>query len=106
MGVQQNFIAGTWIPAATAAPDINPSNTRDVVGEFARASRVEAEQAIGAAKAAFPAYSRSTPQERFDILDKAFDVRSTSRLGCQAKIQGADSELEVEISGESFQDRR
>ena len=30
-----------------------------------------------------------------DILDKAFDVRSTSRLGCQARIQGADVVLEV-----------
>ena len=40
--------------------------------------------------------------EEFDILDKAFDVRSTSRLGCQAKLKG-DEDLEVEISGESFQ---
>jgi ferredoxin len=38
--------------------------------------------------------------EEFDILDKAFDVRSTSRLGCQAKVEG---DIEVEISGESFQ---
>lgn len=38
--------------------------------------------------------------EEFDILDKAFDVRSTSRLGCQAKVHG---DIEVEISGESFQ---
>jgi ferredoxin, 2Fe-2S len=38
--------------------------------------------------------------EEFDILDKAFDVRPSSRLGCQAKIQG---DIEVEISGESFQ---
>jgi 2Fe-2S ferredoxin len=38
--------------------------------------------------------------EEFDILDKAFDVRSTSRLGCQAKING---DIEVEISGESLQ---
>jgi ferredoxin len=38
--------------------------------------------------------------EEFDILDKAFDVRSTSRLGCQAKVHG---DLEVEISDESFQ---
>lgn len=38
--------------------------------------------------------------EEFDILDKAFDVRSTSRLGCQAKVHG---DVEVEISGESFQ---
>jgi 2Fe-2S ferredoxin len=38
--------------------------------------------------------------EEFDILDKAFDVRSTSRLGCQAKVHG---DIEVEISDESFQ---
>jgi ferredoxin len=41
--------------------------------------------------------------EEFDILDKAFDVRPSSRLGCQAKIEAADAEIEVEISGESFQ---
>jgi 2Fe-2S ferredoxin len=38
--------------------------------------------------------------EEFDILDKAFDVRMESRLGCQAKIQG---DVDVEISEESFQ---
>ena len=38
--------------------------------------------------------------EEFDILDKAFDVRMESRLGCQAKIHG---DLEVEISDESFE---
>lgn len=38
--------------------------------------------------------------EEFDILDKAFDVRSTSRLGCQAKVHG---DVQVDISGESFQ---
>lgn len=34
-----------------------------------------------------------------DILDKAFDVRATSRLGCQAKLGQED--VEVEISRES-----
>ncbi len=38
--------------------------------------------------------------EEFDILDKAFDVKSTSRLGCQATIQG---DIAVEISEESFE---
>ena len=37
--------------------------------------------------------------EEFDILDKAFDVRMTSRLGCQAKITG---DITVEITDESF----
>jgi ferredoxin len=36
-----------------------------------------------------------------DILDKAFDVRMNSRLGCQAKIE-ADGEIAVRISKESL----
>jgi ferredoxin, 2Fe-2S len=37
-----------------------------------------------------------------DIMDKAFDVKATSRLGCQSKIQG-DETIVVEISRESRQ---
>jgi ferredoxin, 2Fe-2S len=40
--------------------------------------------------------------EEADILDKAFDVRATSRLGCQSKIVG-DGEIEVEITRESLE---
>ena len=35
-----------------------------------------------------------------DIMDKAFDVRPESRLGCQAKI--GDEDLVIEISEESL----
>jgi 2Fe-2S ferredoxin len=38
--------------------------------------------------------------DEYDILDKAFDVRMESRLGCQAKITG---DIDVLISEESFQ---
>jgi len=37
-----------------------------------------------------------------DILDKAFDVRAGSRLGCQAKVE-RDGVVEVEITRESLQ---
>jgi 2Fe-2S ferredoxin len=40
-------------------------------------------------------------EDEEDILDKAFDVRSTSRLGCQAKIL-KDGDIEAEISRESL----
>ncbi|MFY9625524.1 MAG: aldehyde dehydrogenase family protein, partial [Rhodoplanes sp.] len=52
MTVHRNFIGGEWIAAANAAPDINPSDVGDVVGEYARASRADADMAIAAAKAA------------------------------------------------------
>jgi 2Fe-2S ferredoxin len=40
--------------------------------------------------------------EEADILDKAFDVRATSRLGCQSVIE-KDGEVEVEITRESLE---
>lgn len=69
----KNFIAGEWVEAREKAPDLNPSNTADVVGEFPRASAADAEKAIAAAKAAFPAWSRSSIQERHDILKRIGD---------------------------------
>lgn len=39
--------------------------------------------------------------EENDILDKAFDVRHNSRLGCQAKVE-REGVIDVEISGESL----
>jgi 2Fe-2S ferredoxin len=40
-------------------------------------------------------------EDEEDILDKAFDVRSNSRLGCQARIQ-KEGEIECEITRESL----
>ena len=40
--------------------------------------------------------------EEADMLDKAFDVRANSRLGCQSKIE-KDGEVEVEITRESLE---
>jgi ferredoxin, 2Fe-2S len=40
--------------------------------------------------------------EEEDILDKAFDVEATSRLGCQARIE-RDGEIDIEITRESYE---
>lgn len=45
---------------------------------------------------------RAKEEEEEDILDKAFDVRATSRLGCQSTIE-RDGEIEVEITRESLE---
>src|SRR5215471_10367096 len=66
-----NLIDGQRVDSTDRVPDINPSNTADVVGEFARASADELKGAIASARQAFAKWSRSTPQERFDVLDKA-----------------------------------
>ncbi|MDI3286957.1 2Fe-2S iron-sulfur cluster-binding protein [Polyangium sp. 15x6] len=40
-------------------------------------------------------------EDEEDILDKAFDVRLNSRLGCQAKIR-REGDIEAEITRESL----
>ena len=69
----KNLIAGDWAGAANTSRNINPSNTDDVVGEYAQASIGDLDNSVAAAKAAFPAWSRTTPQERYDILKRASD---------------------------------
>ncbi|MCQ4631164.1 aldehyde dehydrogenase family protein [Shinella sp. CPCC 100929] len=72
MTMHQNLIAGEWV-GSDAIRNINPSNTDDVVGEYARASVEDTKAAIAAAKAAFPAWSRSGILERHAILRKTAD---------------------------------
>lgn len=64
-----NFIGGRWVPGVTTQANINPSDTGDVIGEYAQADAAQAQQAIAAAQAAFPAWAAATPQARFDVLD-------------------------------------
>jgi len=66
-----NLIDGQAVDSNDRTSDINPSNVADVVGEFARGGAADATKAIASARAAFAKWSRSTPQERFDVLDRA-----------------------------------
>ncbi|MGK9165447.1 aldehyde dehydrogenase family protein [Inquilinus limosus] len=70
MSVHANYIAGSWVEGPDAVKNVNPSDLSDVIGEYARADRAQAEQAIAAARAAFPKWSMTTLQERHDLLDK------------------------------------
>ncbi|HTZ80246.1 MAG TPA: aldehyde dehydrogenase family protein [Stellaceae bacterium] len=66
----KNYINGEWVESPQANRNVNPADLSDVVGEYARADRAQAEQAIAAAHAAFPKWSMSGLQERYDILDR------------------------------------
>ncbi|MGL5116167.1 MAG: aldehyde dehydrogenase family protein, partial [Beijerinckiaceae bacterium] len=68
-----NFIGGEAVKGEHASINLNPSNTNDAIGEFASGTKTDADHAVAAAKAAFPAWSLSNPQLRHDILKKASD---------------------------------
>ena len=66
----QNYIGGEWIDGGRAQANINPSDTDDIIGQYAVADRDQATAAIAAAAAAFGQWSRTTPQQRADVLDR------------------------------------
>jgi len=65
----KNLIDGEWTGGGESQ-NINPSNTADVVGVYAQGTVEDTKQAIAAAKAAFPKWSRSGLLERHSILSK------------------------------------
>ena len=69
MTMKHNLIGGQWTEGVRTYQNTNPSDIRDIIGDYAVASREQALEAVAAAHAAFPAWSLSTPQQRFDILD-------------------------------------
>ena len=71
--LHENLIGGRWCGSSGSKKNINPSDVRDVIGEYARANETDVRSAIQAAKSAFHSYSRSTPQHRYDILKKISD---------------------------------
>jgi acyl-CoA reductase-like NAD-dependent aldehyde dehydrogenase len=108
MALRAHLIGGEWVEGKQAEDDLNPSDLSDVVGTYARADRALAEQAIAAAKAAFSSWSRSTPQQRFDILDAAGDeiLKRRQELGeLLAREEGktlAEGVLEAARAGQLF----
>ncbi|MFC5473271.1 aldehyde dehydrogenase family protein [Paraherbaspirillum soli] len=68
--MKQNYINGQWQDGGSSKPDINPSNTADIVGHYAQADAAQTALAIAAARAAFPAWATGSVQARADALDR------------------------------------
>ncbi len=71
-----NHIEGRWVPSGTGRffPDVNPSNTEDVVGEFPRSDAADVDRAVQAAKKAFPAWRDTPAPKRGEVLYRIGEV--------------------------------
>lgn len=67
--MKKNYIAGEWREATATTENINPSDTRDIIGHYAQASQDDAIDAIAAAKQASFGWSKISPLKRFEALD-------------------------------------
>jgi aldehyde dehydrogenase (NAD+) len=69
--VKPNIIGGEWISSVQAVENFNPSDLSDVVGLYSTGDAAAVDAAVAAARSAFPGWALATPQQRFNILDKA-----------------------------------
>ena len=60
----KNYIGGEWVSSSSAAVNINPSDTRDIIGEFARATPKQLTQTVDAAVQAQIKWAQSGLEER------------------------------------------
>ncbi len=68
--IYQHFIAGTWRGSGDVVNE-NPSDLDTPVGYSAAGTAADVDEAVSAARAAFPAWSGRSPQDRFEVLDRA-----------------------------------
>ncbi|RXT18801.1 aldehyde dehydrogenase family protein [Rhizobium leguminosarum] len=99
MTIYQNLIAGEWV-GSNATKNINPSDTNEVVGLYADGSADDTRNAIAAAKAAFPAWSRSGIWERHVILKKAGDEIMARKDELGALLAREEGKTLPEATGE------
>ncbi|WP_163576824.1 aldehyde dehydrogenase family protein [Halomonas faecis] len=106
--MHENYINGEWVGAGDVNRNLNPSDTRDVVGEYARGDDAQARQAIDAASDALETWATWTSEARADALDRIGDriLADKERLGeLLAREEGkalAESIGEVTRAGRVF----
>jgi RHH-type transcriptional regulator, proline utilization regulon repressor / proline dehydrogenase / delta 1-pyrroline-5-carboxylate dehydrogenase len=78
------IVNGEAVNTVDRIDSVNPSNPTEVIGQVGLLSVDQAEAAIQAAKAAFPAWRKTPPQERAAILRKAADLMEQRRAELSA----------------------
>ncbi len=73
------FIGGAWVPGSGGTYEVVNPSTEEVVGLVADASEDDARAAAAAAAEAFPAWSRTSPEERAAIMLRVADLLAERR---------------------------
>jgi aldehyde dehydrogenase (NAD+) len=69
-----HLINGESVGSDPKGESVNPSNLDDIVARYPKGGAAEVDQAVSAARAAFPAWSEASPEVRSDVLDKAGSI--------------------------------
>src|SRR5438132_10370839 len=79
----RHFIAGRWLtPAGKTFESTNPARTDEIIGVFPQAGKEGADQAVTAARTAYPAWRRTSRIHRAELFDNLAQIvkRETDAL--------------------------
>ena len=74
--VFKNFIGGEWVESRTGQTyeNLNPADTRDVIGVFQRSDKRDVDDAVSAAKQAFERWRLVPAPKRAEIIYRAGEI--------------------------------
>ena len=98
----RNYVNGEWRDTRTGrrAPNVNPANTGDVLGELPLSSRDEAEEAIAAAAAAQPAWAHTPAPERGRVIARVHRLMSERAEDLARALTREEGKILREARGE------
>jgi len=98
----RNYVNGEWRDTATGrhAPNVNPANTDDVLGELPLSSREEAEEAIAAAEAALPGWRDTPAPERGRVIARVHRLMSERAGELARSLTREEGKILREAKGE------
>ncbi len=94
------LIGGKEVQAADQFPVYSPSDTREPLVAFQKASAQDAQDAIAAARAAFPAWSKTPYEERCAIVERVADLISENLMELSAMMIMEMGKNRVEALGD------
>ncbi len=80
------IIAGKKITDREFVPSVNPAKPTQIIGHWARATRADADAAVAAARAAFPAWRAQSVDDRAKLLERAADLMEARRFALNALL--------------------
>lgn len=102
MRTYQNWIGGEWISRdrSSTFETRNPADQREVVAQYPQSQAAEAEAAVTAAEAAYPAWSAQTPVARGRVLSKASQLMESRKNEWAELLTREEGKTLAEATGE------
>jgi aldehyde dehydrogenase (NAD+) len=93
----QFYIDGAWVePSSTATLDVIDPSTEEAYTKIAMGNAADVDRAVAAAKAAFPAWSQTSREERIALLQRllaAYQARYKDIAAAISREMGAPAQL-------------